>query len=131
MEYQGYIAKIEFDNDAGVFHGEVVNTRDVITFEGSSVRELKQAFHDSIDDYLAFCAKRGEAPDKPFSGQFMTRIPPELHRRVNVAASMSGKSLNAWVAEQLESAVAHTGVRSGKQIRRKVKPVGKLRNKQR
>lgn len=106
MQYKGYVGKVEFDDEAGIFHGEVVNTRDVITFQGQSVTELKKAFRESVDDYLAFCASRGEAPDKPFSGQFMTRIPPELHRQINLAASFSGKSLNAWVAEQLESAIA-------------------------
>jgi predicted HicB family RNase H-like nuclease len=78
----------------------------VITFQGRSVDELKTAFQESIDDYLAFCKQRGEEPNKPFSGQFVTRIPPELHRQVNLAASISGKSLNAWVAEQLQAAVA-------------------------
>lgn len=106
MEYKGYMGKVEFDDEAGIFHGEVVNTRDVITFQGVSVAELKTAFHESVDDYLAFCAERGEQPDKPFSGQFVARIPPELHRKVNLAASVSGKSLNAWVSEQLQSAVA-------------------------
>lgn len=105
MEYQGYIGIVEFDGEAGLFHGEVINTRDVITFQGKSVQELKQAFRDSVDDYLAFCQERGEEPDKPFSGQFMTRIPPDLHRQVNLAASLSGKSLNAWVSEQLQKAV--------------------------
>ncbi len=106
MEYQGYVGKVEFDDEAGIFHGEVLDTRDVITFQGRSVAELKTAFQQSIDDYLAFCKHRGEEPNKPFSGQFVTRIPPELHRRVNLAASISGKSLNAWVAEQLQAAVA-------------------------
>ena len=106
MEYKGYIGKVEFDDQAGIFHGEVINTRDVITFQGESVTELKKAFQGSVDDYLAYCASRGEAPDKPFSGQFVTRIPPELHRQVNLAASISGKSLNAWVVEQLQAAVA-------------------------
>jgi predicted HicB family RNase H-like nuclease len=110
MEYKGYIGKVEFADEAGVFHGEVINTRDVITFQGQSVSELKKAFQDSVDDYLAFCAKRGEEPDKPFSGQFVTRIPPDLHRQVNLAASLSGKSLNAWVSEQLETAVARKDV---------------------
>jgi predicted HicB family RNase H-like nuclease len=59
MEYKGYVAKVEFDEDAEAFHGEVVNTRDIITFEGSSVAELKAALRDSVEDYLAFCAKRG------------------------------------------------------------------------
>jgi predicted HicB family RNase H-like nuclease len=106
MEYKGHIGKVEFDDEAGIFHGEVLDTRDVITFQGRSVAELKTAFRGSIDDYLAFCKQRGEEPNKPFSGQFITRIPPELHRQVNLAASISGKSLNAWVVEQLQAAVA-------------------------
>jgi predicted HicB family RNase H-like nuclease len=106
MEYKGYVGKVEFDDEAGIFHGEVLDMRDVITFQGQSVDELKTAFQGSIDDYLAFCEERGEEPDKPFSGQFVTRIPPELYRQVNLAASISGKSLNAWVVEQLQAAVA-------------------------
>jgi predicted HicB family RNase H-like nuclease len=88
----------------------VINTCDVITFQGESVSELTQAFHDSVDDYLAICKERGESPDKPFSGQFVTRIPPELHRQVHSAAAVSGKSLNAWVTEQLQAAVQQFGV---------------------
>jgi predicted HicB family RNase H-like nuclease len=84
MEYKGYIGKVDFDDEAGIFHGEVVNIRDVVTFQGQSVAELKKAFHESVDDYLAFCSERGEAPDRPFSGQFVTRISPELHRQVNL-----------------------------------------------
>jgi predicted HicB family RNase H-like nuclease len=106
MEYKGYIGKVEFDDEAGIFHGEVLDMRDVITFQGKSVAELKKAFQGSVDDYLAFCKQRGEEPNKPFSGQFITRIPPELHRQVNLAASISGKSLNAWVVDQLQAAVA-------------------------
>lgn len=125
MEYKSYIGKVEFDDEAEVFHGEVVNTRDVITFQGKSVRELKAAFEDSVDDYLAYCEERGEEPDKPYSGQFVTRISPELHRQINAAAVGSGKSLNAWVAEQLQSAVA--GVRSPKPVspRNKCRRVGR------
>ena len=117
MEYQGYIGRVEFDDAAGIFHGEVINLRDVITFQGHSVAELKQAFQESVDDYLAFCASRGEEADRPFSGQFVTRIPPELHRRANLAASLSGQSLNAWVAEQLQSAVARVGTAGAKKTR--------------
>jgi len=77
-----------------------------------------------VDDYLAFCASRGEEPDKPFSGQFVTRIPPELHRQVNLAASLSGKSLNAWVADQLKAAVARIGMAGA----RKAKSAAKRRS---
>ena len=101
MTYKGYQAKAELDEDAGVFHGEVIDTRDVITFQGSSVAELKQAFKDSVDDYLEFCASRGEDPEKPFSGKFLVRVPPEVHRQIKAEARREGKSLNAYVLGKL------------------------------
>jgi predicted HicB family RNase H-like nuclease len=109
MEYQGYLGKVEFDDEANLFHGQVVNIRDVVTFQGESVAELRQAFRDSVDDYLAFCKERGEAPDKPFSGQFVARIPPDLHRQASTAASLAGQSLNAWLTDQIRSGVAAVG----------------------
>ena len=109
MEYKGYIGQVQFDDEASIFHGQVSNTRDVITFRGKSVAELRKAFRESVDIYLAFCAERGEEPDKPFSGQFVTRITPELHRSASLAAARAGKSLNTWVAEQLQSVVGRSG----------------------
>lgn len=129
MEYQGYLGKVEFDDAAGVFHGEVINIRDVVTFQGDTVTKLKKAFRESIDDYLAFCQQRGEDPDKPFSGQFVTRISPELHRLVNAAAKLSGKSLNAWVAEQLQAAVGPVDERLSTPQPRAVKQPRKLQRK--
>ena len=101
MEHKGYFAKIEFDDDANIFHGEVINLRDVITFEGETVKELKQAFRDSIDDYLDFCADRGEAPEKPYSGKFVVRVEPELHKNITIEARKAGKSLNVWVSDAI------------------------------
>ena len=106
MEYKGYIGKVEFDDDAGIFHGEVINVRAVITFQGESVQEIRQAFQDSIEDYLEFCASRNEDPEKPFSGTFTVRIPPELHRKIYIQARTANKSLNHWVSETFEHAVA-------------------------
>ncbi len=103
MTYKGYEGVVQFDEEAGIFHGEVINTRDVITFQGTSVKELTKAFHDSIDDYLVFCAERGQEPEKPFSGNFLVRISPALHRQISSEAARSGKSLNAFVAEKLAS----------------------------
>jgi predicted HicB family RNase H-like nuclease len=106
MTYKGYTGKVEYDDEARLFHGEVINLRDVITFQGTSVEELRQAFRDSVDDYLEFCTVRGEAPEKPFSGKFMVRIDPELHRELFVKARLANKSLNTWVNEVLETAVS-------------------------
>jgi predicted HicB family RNase H-like nuclease len=105
IEHKGYIGRVEFDSDANIFHGEVINLRDVITFEGDSVSDLRQAFIDSVEDYLAFCAERGEDPEKPFSGKFVVRIDPELHRELYIHAKQSGVSLNRYVEEVLEKAM--------------------------
>jgi predicted HicB family RNase H-like nuclease len=104
MEYKGYIGKVEIDEEAGILHGEIINIRDVVTFEGQTVEESQQAFHDSVEDYLAFCAERGEEPEKPFSGKFVVRLPVEVHRKAYIKAKLAGKSLNSWVAEVLETA---------------------------
>jgi predicted HicB family RNase H-like nuclease len=105
MEYNGYIGHVEYDDEAEIFHGEVINTRDVITFQGKNVVEIKQAFRDSVQDYLEYCAKLGQQPEKPFTGKFMLRIPPDLHRKIYVAAKQSGESINAWIKEQLTHSV--------------------------
>jgi len=102
MRYKGYLSRIEFDDEATIFHGEVINIRDVITFQGTSVDELRKAFEDSVEDYLAFCAQRGEKPDKPFSGRFAA----EQHRRVVLAAEKSGEGVERWVAEALTQAAS-------------------------
>ena len=105
MEYKGYTGKVEYDEEAEVFHGEVINLRDVVTYEGKTVEELKTAFADSVDDYLDFCRKRNEEADKPFSGKFLLRIDPNLHKRIHIRSKLEDKSVNSWVSDVLERAV--------------------------
>ena len=103
MDYKGYIGKVEIDEEVGILYGEVINVRDVITFEGTTVDEVQQAFRESVDDYLEFCAQRGESPEKPFSGKFVVRLPAELHRKAYIQAKLKDKSLNSWITEVLQS----------------------------
>ena len=107
MQYKGYNGRVEFDDEADIFHGEVLGLRDVITFQGRTVDEVKQAFRDSVEDYLEYCAKRNEEPEKPFTGRLMLRIPPDIHRKVYIAAKQSGSSLNAWITQTLKNATKH------------------------
>lgn len=105
MEYKGYHAVIDdFDQESGVFHGRVVDIRDVIEFQAASGPELVQAFHESIDDYLDWAAAEGFEPDRPFSGQFTVRVTPQLHRLATVAARAEGKSLNQWLTDLMTEA---------------------------
>jgi predicted HicB family RNase H-like nuclease len=100
LEYKGYFGTVEADQ--GTFVGRVAGLRDVITFEGSTFAEVEKAFRDSVDDYLDFCAKRGEQPDRPYSGKIPLRVSPEIHRRAALRAQAEGVSLNQWIARRIE-----------------------------
>ena len=99
--YKGYVGKFDVDIETGLVRGKVINTRDVITFHGATVREAEQAFRESVDDYLAFCEDLGETPEKPYSGKLMLRVPPKLHQELDVLAKSKGKSVNTLISECL------------------------------
>ncbi len=105
MNYKQYTAVVKFDEEAEIFFGEVINTKDVITFEGKTTQELKQAFHDSVDDYLDFCKSLGQSPSKSFSGKFMIRIKPQKHQRIFEQARKNGLSINKFIEQKLDQCV--------------------------
>ena len=106
MEYKGYYGTVTFDDEVGTFFGRVNNLpKDGITFEGKSVEELRTAFRESVDDYLAWCKERGEA----YSGKFNIRISPDLHAKAAVKAQARGESLNDFVTKAIEDEI-ETGV---------------------
>ena len=106
MKYKGYEAVIEYDDDDRIFVGRVINTRDVIVFDGITVDELETSFHAVIDEYLEDCAAINKDPEKPYSGKFNLRLSPELHRKVATQAERRGQSFNAFVESVLEDAIA-------------------------
>ena len=106
MEYKGYHAVTEFDADLRVFHGEVININDVITFEATTADDLIKEFHTSVDVYLQICKKKGKTPDKSYSGKFNVRLTPSLHKQIHVQARKQNKSINDFMIEALEKAVS-------------------------
>jgi len=104
MTYKGYYGVVQYDDETKIFHGEVINTRTVITFQGTTVDEIETAFKDSVDDYLDWCKERNKDPEKPFSGKFVLRLSPDLHRKLNLKAKMSNTSLNSFIVQTLEKA---------------------------
>jgi len=105
MEYKGYLGTVEYDAEAKIFHGDIINTRDVITFQGTTVKEIERAFKDSIDDYITWCKEEGVEPEKPYSGKFNVRLSPELHRQVAILAKKRHLSLNSFVEKALNNEV--------------------------
>jgi predicted HicB family RNase H-like nuclease len=88
LEYKGYLGRAEFDDEANIFHGQVINIQDVITFQGKSVDELQQAFKDSVEDYLGFCAERGEEPEQPFALRFLSLLHREPTDYVTISRQL-------------------------------------------
>lgn len=101
MKYKGYESVIRYSDEDQTFVGEVINTRDMLVFDGNDVSEVERSFHAVVDEYIEDCAAEGKMPDKPFSGQFVMRINPELHRALFIKAKQSGLSLNAFVRKKL------------------------------
>jgi len=105
MTYHGYAACIEYSDEDQCLVGHIAGINDVVGFHGDSVAELRIAFEEAVDDYLETCAKLDRAPQKPYSGNLMLRLPPEIHAAVAVAAEVSGKSINQWATETFKKAV--------------------------
>jgi predicted HicB family RNase H-like nuclease len=101
MNYKGYSARVEYDDQDEIFFGRIAGIIDVVGFHADTVAGLKAAFHEAVDDYLDTCAKIGKEPQKPYSGKMMFRVDPETHRKAAIAAELAGKSLNQWAEEAL------------------------------
>ena len=101
MEYKGHYASIEYDAEDNIFVGEVFGITDSLNFHGTSVEELEEMFHQSIDNYLDLCKKIGKNPDKIFKGTFNVRIPPEMHRKAALAAANEKITLNQYVMKAI------------------------------
>lgn len=104
LEYKGYVARIEADEDSESFHGRVINISDVVNFKGRSMAELKREFAKSLEEYFVFCREEGDEPEQPFSGKFVLRIDPALHRAIAKAADRDGLSINKWAQAALARA---------------------------
>ena len=101
MEYKGFMAAIEYDDELDSFMGTVLNVSSPITFYGQNPEELHREFANSVETWLEVCRERGIEPEKPYSGRMTIRLAPELHKHLALTAARSGKSLNAWVVDSL------------------------------
>jgi len=104
MTYKGYAARIDYDDDDGIFAGRIAGIRDRVGFHADTVDGLREAFHEAVDDYIETCARIGKESQKAYTGQVMFRVSPEVHRRAALAAELSGKSLNQWAEDVLSRA---------------------------
>jgi predicted HicB family RNase H-like nuclease len=106
MSYKGYLSSITYSAEDKCLVGRILGINDVIAFHADSAKELQQVFEETVDDYLATCARIGREPNKPYSGRVTLRMPPELHAKLAALAEAAGDSLNHWMVKALSQSVA-------------------------
>lgn len=107
LTYKGFIGSVRFDADDKVFHGKIEGINDLVTFEGDSVKEIMEAFHEAVEDYIKLCKEAGKEPLKSAKGSFNVRISPEIHKKALEKAALMGISLNQFVQKAIEDEVRH------------------------
>ena len=106
LTYKGYIGTVNFSEKDGCFFGKIEGIDGLVNFEGESVSELVEAFHEAVDDYVAYCEMEGIEARKSYSGSLNIRISPETHSRIATLAKQAGISINAFIKDAIERKVA-------------------------
>jgi predicted HicB family RNase H-like nuclease len=107
LQYKGYYASVHFSSEDDVFYGKLLGIDDLVNFEGASVKELKKAFHESVEDYLVTCEELGKEPNKTYKGSFNVRISTDLHKAAAVCAATQNVSLNDFIKTAINYALVH------------------------
>jgi predicted HicB family RNase H-like nuclease len=97
IQYKNYYASVHFSAADDVFYGRIVGINDLVSFEGSSVKELKTAFEEAVEDYLDTCNQIGKSPEKTYKGTFNVRVPSKLHKEASLFAAVHNITLNEFV----------------------------------
>lgn len=106
MKYKGFIGSVAFSEKDNLFFGKLEGIDGLVNFEGESVSELTEAFHEAVDDYLAFCEAEGIAPHKSYTGTLNVRLTPEIHSRMAFLARQAGISINSFIRTAVEKQIA-------------------------
>jgi len=108
IHYKGYYGSVHYSDDDQVFFGKIEYIRSLANYEGTTVKNLRQAFKEAVDDYLELCQDEGIEPDQTFRGSFNVRTGCELHRKAALYAKEKGLNLNKVVTEALDQYLSHT-----------------------
>ncbi|MBW8049161.1 MAG: type II toxin-antitoxin system HicB family antitoxin [Cytophagales bacterium] len=105
MIYKGYIGTVHYSAEDNVFYGKIHGINDLVTFEGQSISELKNAFRASINDYFKTCKILGKSPDKTYKGSFNVRLTSRLHKLAVINALKNNMTLNDFVKKAISNSI--------------------------
>ena len=107
LEYKGYKGSVEYSKEDDCLVGKVIGMhKDLIVYEGNTLKELRKDFEDAVDSYIDGCLAEGIEPRKPFSGKLIVRMPSELHGRIAIAAASTGTTINDFITNAVASELA-------------------------
>lgn len=110
LKYKDFIGTVAYSEEDDVFFGKIEGINGLVNFEGTSVAELKKAFHQAVDDYLAYCEEHNLKPEKSYTGVLNVRLSPEIHRRIALLAQSSGKTINSLIKDAVENQLKFSGI---------------------
>mgnify|MGYP000882282140 CR=1 FL=1 len=105
LKHKGFIGIFNYIEDEDILYGKIEGITDLVTFQGQSIPEIKEAFNEAVEDYLELCKEVGKDPLKSFKGSFNVRLSSNLHRIVFMKAVSRNMNLNQFVQAALEKAV--------------------------
>ena len=109
LKYKGYTGSVDYSEEDNCLYGKVLGmSKDMITYEGQDVNELRKDFEGAIDDYLALCKANGKTPRVPYSGNLNIRITPEIHSRIAMMAMQAGTTINGFIRDTLANVTGVT-----------------------
>ena len=106
--YKDYVGSVRYSADDEVFFGKIEGIDDLVTFEGDSVPQLKEAFHEAVHDYIEIAKANGKQPEKTYRGSLNIRLRPEVHKKANRLALIRGKTLNQFINDAVEHEIGNT-----------------------
>ena len=104
LHYKDYIGNVCFSEEDEIFHGKVIGISDSISFEGESVKDLIEDFHNAINEYLEFCENNDKQPEK---SSFSIKLSPDLYNMATIYAGQKGLPLNVFVETSLKQILTH------------------------
>ena len=105
LKYKNLYGSVHFDTEALIFFGKIEEIDDLVTFEGTTVDEIKSSFEEAVDDYLEICELTGREVKKKYKGTFNVRIDPTLHQKAVANSLEQGISLNQFVQKAIEDEI--------------------------
>ena len=102
MQYKGYQGSVEYSDEDKILFGKVQFIKSLLMYEGNTIEELEQSFHQVIDEYLEECKVDGIKPNRPCSGVLNVRLGHQRHLAVAINAQKMGVSINDLICKAVD-----------------------------